>query len=126
MTERNEIESLSPRNSPSSGRRQTYKQHRFAQDKKCTRLEACTECHGVREERAVMLSERVRECLTAVLTFERVMVQGMEVCLTEVTAQPWRLDEACCILGKARCSLVLECRYKVDWEAVGLETDLVR
>lgn len=34
---------------------------------------ACKKCHGMMKEGAVMLSERVRECPTVVVTFELVV-----------------------------------------------------
>lgn len=50
---------------------------------------------------------------TVAVTFKQVIVQGMDVFLTEVAAQSWGFGEAWCILEKAGCSLSLGCRYEV-------------
>lgn len=68
----------------------------------------------MKEKRATVLSERFREFFAVVVTCEQVLVQGVEGCPREVTALSWRLEEAWCVLEKASCLLILECRCKVD------------
>lgn len=81
MTERDEIESLPSWNMSSSGRRQTYKQHRFTRDEKCAMPEACRKCHGMMEEGVTLLSERVKGG-----DIQTSHCSRMKVCLGEVTA----------------------------------------
>lgn len=43
--------------------------------------EACKKCQRMMEEGAVLLSERVKGCLTVVVTFKQVIVQGWKCAL---------------------------------------------